>query len=163
MAAECYGINSGVNILDNAANNFYLTELQVEVGTAATEFERIPYEVLLAKCQRYLPMFEFDTTDNMTGFVGQNVSTTVALIGVPFPVKTRVKPTGVTVSGAAHFSLTQAGSGRVASTAVAVQTVSGRLAGALNITVGSGLIAGEATTLWSNSAGAKFYFTGCEL
>ena len=163
VAAECYGINSGVNILDNAANNFYLTELQVEVGTAATEFERIPYEVLLAKCQRYLPMFEFDTTDNMTGFVGQNVSTTVALIGVPFPVKTRVKPTGVTVSGAAHFSLTQAGSGRVASTAVAVQTVSGRLAGALNITVGSGLIAGEATTLWSNSAGAKFYFTGCEL
>jgi hypothetical protein len=53
VAAECYGINSGVNILDNAANNFYLTELQVEAGTAATEFERIPHSTQLAKCQRY--------------------------------------------------------------------------------------------------------------
>ena len=33
------GLNGQVNVLDSTSNNFYLTGLQFEVGSAATDFE----------------------------------------------------------------------------------------------------------------------------
>ena len=42
-----------VNCVDNTANNFYLTGVQVEVGSVATEFEHQTFSEELALCQRY--------------------------------------------------------------------------------------------------------------
>ncbi|MDP6587487.1 MAG: hypothetical protein QF535_22765, partial [Anaerolineales bacterium] len=48
-----YGTSSGVNNLDNTANNFYITGVQLEVGSSATDFEHVPYDYQLRRCERY--------------------------------------------------------------------------------------------------------------
>ena len=42
-----------VNIMASTSNYFYITGVQLEVGTAATSFERRPYTTELQLCQRY--------------------------------------------------------------------------------------------------------------
>ncbi len=42
-----------VNNADSTSNNFIITGVQYEVGTAASDFEFLPVDVNLARCQRY--------------------------------------------------------------------------------------------------------------
>jgi hypothetical protein len=42
-----------VNLADNTANEWYITGVQLEVGTSATPFEFLPYDVNLKRCRRY--------------------------------------------------------------------------------------------------------------
>jgi hypothetical protein len=42
-----------VNIADSDTNDFYLTGVQLEAGTTASDFEFLPVDVNLARCQRY--------------------------------------------------------------------------------------------------------------
>lgn len=42
-----------VNLADNTANNFWITGVQLEAGTTASDFEFLPYDVNLQRCQRY--------------------------------------------------------------------------------------------------------------
>ena len=42
-----------VNLADNTANEWYITGVQLEVGTSASDFEFLPYDVNLQRCQRY--------------------------------------------------------------------------------------------------------------
>ena len=64
---------------------FYITGVQLEAGSTATEFERRPIGVELALCQRF-----FARTDAYT-FIGANSSTVIGVI--PFPVEMRSSPT----------------------------------------------------------------------
>ena len=45
--------NTQVNFFDSTDNNFFLTGVQLEVGDAATNFEHLPFDVQLQRCQRY--------------------------------------------------------------------------------------------------------------
>ena len=49
-----YTTSNQVNFLSNTSNNFYITSFQVEIGNDATEFETLPFDVQLGRCQRYL-------------------------------------------------------------------------------------------------------------
>jgi hypothetical protein len=42
-----------VNIADSTSNDFLITGVQLEAGTSATDFEFLPIDVDLARCQRY--------------------------------------------------------------------------------------------------------------
>ena len=42
-----------VNLADNTANEFYITGVQLEAGTAASDFEFLPFDINLRRCQRY--------------------------------------------------------------------------------------------------------------
>jgi hypothetical protein len=42
-----------VNIADSTANEWYITGVQLEAGTTASDFEFLPVDVNLARCQRY--------------------------------------------------------------------------------------------------------------
>jgi hypothetical protein len=162
VSAESYGVNSGVNILDNAANNFFLTEIQVEVGSVATEFESRPYGTELALCQRYLYKLEADTADRGMGLVGQAYSTTTAIVPILFPVMPRTTVTGITISGATDFSLTVANSGRQASTGLIFGAAFPQGAWVAP-SVAANIVAGNAVTLWSAVDDASILFTGAEL
>ena len=42
-----------VNLADSTSNEWYITGVQLEVGSAASDFEFLPFDVNLARCQRY--------------------------------------------------------------------------------------------------------------
>jgi hypothetical protein len=42
-----------VNIADSTANDWYITGVQLEAGTTASDFEFLPVDVNLERCQRY--------------------------------------------------------------------------------------------------------------
>ena len=52
-----------VNHADSTSNNFYITGIQMEAGTSASEFEFLPVDVNLTRCQRY---FELQQTSYFT-------------------------------------------------------------------------------------------------
>ena len=76
-----------VNLADNTANNFWITGVQLEAGTTASDFEFLPYDVNLQRCQRYYyepPPCNIYTM-GITGFyIIENLN---------FPVEMRATPT----------------------------------------------------------------------
>ena len=162
QAGNLLATSNQVNGMDSASNYFRITDVQLEVGTVATPLEYETYSQTLAKCQRYLYVLRADTDDKGMGLMGQNYSTTVAIVPIVFPVTPRAKITGIETTGADHFALTVAASSRAESTGVAFG--SGGLDGIwLSVTVAANLAAGNAVTLWSANANAKIFFTGAEL
>ena len=51
-----------VNIADSTSNDFLITGVQLEAGTSATDFEFLPIDVSLGRCQRYYEKSYFFTT-----------------------------------------------------------------------------------------------------
>ena len=47
------GTSNQVNLFDSTSNDFYLTGVQLEIGTTASDFEFLPKDVNLTRCQRY--------------------------------------------------------------------------------------------------------------
>ena len=95
-----------VNELDNTANNFYLTGVQLEVGAAATDFEHRDYASELARCSRYFERIGGDRASQYIS-IGHTSATATCNIALPHRKK-RSNPT-VTVSGATHFNVAQSG------------------------------------------------------
>jgi hypothetical protein len=83
-----------VNVMDNVANDFFLTGVQLEVGTVATPFERRPYGTELVLCQRYFYIGEFAITNGATSASGQ------ILAGRAYhPVEMRITPNITFITG----------------------------------------------------------------
>ena len=74
-----------VNIADNTANEWYITGVQLEVGSVATPFEHESYGQTLAKCQRYYQVISVA--------VGCCINTTQAQFSVEYFPEMRVAPT----------------------------------------------------------------------
>jgi hypothetical protein len=49
--ADC--TSNQVNLADSTSNEWYITGVQLEVGTSATDFEFLPFDVNQQRCQRY--------------------------------------------------------------------------------------------------------------
>jgi hypothetical protein len=47
-----------VNLADSTSNEWYVTGVQLEVGTSASDFEFLPYDVNLNRCLRYFEICE---------------------------------------------------------------------------------------------------------
>ena len=145
---------------------FYITGVQLEVGSTATSFDYRPYGTELALCQRYLPVFNTNTiTGAFSGVVGGGMaySTSAALISYAFKVTPRTPPTGVTVSSASQFSLVLSNTGTYVPSAILFGDANSDTC-ILNCTGAAGLAAGDATFLRNNNATlGQILFTGCEL
>jgi len=82
-----------VNLADNTANEFYITGVQLEVGSVATPFEHRSYGEELALCQRY-----YFQTSGLVYALGYGTSPeNSAIAQVVSPTTMRATPT-VTVS-----------------------------------------------------------------
>ncbi len=82
-----YATSNQVNFFDSTSNNFYLTGVQIEVGSQASPFEHEPISTTLAKCQRYFVRY-----DGNAEFVCQFYSTSNGDFNVSTPVTMRAAP-----------------------------------------------------------------------
>ncbi len=77
-----------VNVVDNTANNWFLTGVQLEVGETATPFEHRSYGDELRRCQRFFQSFETGRVN--TSLVSIATSTSQAVINMPLQAEPRV-------------------------------------------------------------------------
>ena len=82
-----------VNVFDSTSNDFFITGVQLEVGSVATDFEHRSFAQELALCQRYFTKVAYAQGS------GSGDGTTMASVHARFGVDMRSSPT-ITVSGA---------------------------------------------------------------
>jgi len=64
-----------VNLADNTANEWFITGVQLEADTSASDFEFLPYDVNLQRCQRYYEILQAtDTYDTILATWNRNTS-----------------------------------------------------------------------------------------
>ena len=80
------------NFLDNTSNEFYLTGVQLEVGSEVTPFEFRPYSQELLLCQRYYQQI-VGNSDMVCAGPGRSNGTTNAPFSVPLSVPLAESPT----------------------------------------------------------------------
>jgi hypothetical protein len=93
------------SVVGTSGATFYLTGVQLEVGTNATNFDYRPYGTELALCQRYCCAFDnrvYSQTYYKFG-VATWTGTTSAMVSVSFPVNMRVPPTSMTSSTVSSY------------------------------------------------------------
>ena len=110
-----------VNLADSTSNYINFTGVQLEVGTSASDFEFLPYDVNLQRCQRYY--FEINPNGANGGPVypaRTNGGFDVQNIGIDCPVPLRIGNPSITIQSgtimqvwANTFSQTSAGGGSV--------------------------------------------------
>jgi hypothetical protein len=81
-----YGRSNQQNLLDNTANNIYITGVQLEVGSVATDFEHEDIAITRAKCERRLQRWTGSASSGSL-ITGNATSTTAATFSLPFRQK----------------------------------------------------------------------------
>jgi hypothetical protein len=138
-AADRRGASGQVNWAGTSGATFYITGVQLEVGSVATPFERRPYGTELALCQRYAYVNRvLSGSFGAFGLSGFFETTTVGLVPIRHPVEMRAAPTYS--FSAANTFYTQTTS-NVTPTAIALGNAS-IFGGVINATV-SGVTAGN--------------------
>jgi len=98
--------SSQVNLADSTSNDFWITGVQLEAGTTASDFEFLPVDVNLARCQRYY----YRITGSPAGSAAFNtigsgtaILTTRARVVMHHPVTLRTNPS-ISYTGTLYFT-----------------------------------------------------------
>jgi hypothetical protein len=129
------GVTGSVNVLGTNGATFYITGVQLEVGTNATNFDYRPYTTELQLCQRYFQLCG-------QGFTGNAEGTTAISINEKFQVQMRTAPSTSIVSGQSCYIRIAGGDASTASPTLTAPT------GVIN---GIWTLVGGFTGLTSNS------------
>ena len=94
------------NFFSSTSNNWYITGVQWEVGDAATDFEFLPFDVQLQRCQRYF----YKHTDPLTSnnepvCMGSMYSSSQCNGIIHFPVSMRTSPSLICTDASTHFRI----------------------------------------------------------
>jgi hypothetical protein len=159
VAANNSSVTGATNLMATLNATWYVTGVQLEVGTQATSFDYRPYGTELQLCQRYYYKIQANASGYLFG-TGFNSSTTVARAYIPFPVNFRTEATALEQSGtAADYQVFHGASTQTACSAVPVFSSATLNAGAINFTVASGLTAGQGSFIRSNSTSGYLGFS----
>jgi len=100
-----------VNLADSTDNDWYITGVQLEAGTTASDFEFLPYDVNLRRCYRYYWGWwdKADAASNgAIGGMAVNYSSSIVYISGHFPVEMRTTPSLDQGSGTAFYRFLRA-------------------------------------------------------
>jgi hypothetical protein len=92
--SNIFGATGQTNLLGTNGATFYLTGVQLEVGTVATPFERRQFGQELFLCQRYFQRFSAFCGSNFDSFLSYFGGTGTPSATQIFPVQMRATPTG---------------------------------------------------------------------
>jgi hypothetical protein len=128
------------NIIGTNGATFYITGVQLEVGSTATSFDYRPYGTELALCQRYFYKTIGSDVYSVLTAAGQGVSTTSAVLTVPTKVTMRTAPALATTG---NLCVTSNGlNGVTAVTSIAIYSRCTAEIPMVSAAVASGLTAG---------------------
>ena len=98
-------VDNQVNLADNTANEWYITGVQLEAGTTASDFEFLPFDIVHNRCLRYYTTSQgvanwgsFAPTDENAIFGDRLESFSNVPVNHRFPVRMRATPTVTTYS-----------------------------------------------------------------
>jgi hypothetical protein len=152
------GVSGMADVASTTGATFYITGVQLEVGSVATPFERRPFGTELALCQRYCYVVATAGGYSTYGTTGQFVSTTRVDFPILFPTYMRASPTG-TYTAANTYLPSSAGADFTPSAVASVAGSASSQAITVSFTV-SGATAGRAATLTDlNTATSKMTFS----
>ena len=146
-ASTLYTATGATSVVGTNGATFYITGVQLEVGSTATSFDYRPYTTELQLCQRYYYKVTASAANDGFSAGGQCYNTTGAVLSIPFPVTMRTTPTALEQSGTAgDYRLFGAATNGI--TCSSVPTFNGTTNQNIAVvegTVASGLVAGNST------------------
>jgi hypothetical protein len=163
VASQIYSVTGSTNVVSTNGATWYLTGVMLEVGTQATTFDYRSYGTELSLCQRYLPAWAYSGSNNQT-VTGGFMQSSTGLVSVhPFPVTTRIPPTGITVtSGSGSMNTSYSFNGAGTNPTVATFYYSSTSSATISWTI-TGATQYAGTQLYCTASGSSILFTGCEL
>jgi hypothetical protein len=145
-----------VSVVGTNGATFYITGVQLEVGSTATSFDYRPYGTELALCQRYCINYRSaDAGVYMRYGSGYANSATNLEINVHFPVTMRTNPSLTVTSTASNYGIYVAGGVSTCSTVPALDsasdnpsvcTVNANTAGSFSSSAGGSILSNNNTT-----------------
>ena len=84
------------NFLSSTDNTFRVTGVQLEIGDAATDFEHLPHDVQLRRCQRYYQQIPHTASGSYQATPVWGINANAMSTRFPLPVTMRAAPTGGT-------------------------------------------------------------------
>jgi len=152
VAGSKAGTSSVQNLFDNTANNIYIGQVKLEVGSSATSFEYESYGETVRKCERYYQQ-HLDTgvtpatnTANEIEYYASGHTSNAHTIGIPVFFGTRMRAAPTIVLYDAVGTINQ------------VTVSSGHVAGAVNYSNEKGFRAGGTSTA-ATTRHIQFYYT----
>jgi len=142
-----------VNLADSTSNEWYVTGVQLEAGTSASDFEFLPVDVNLRRCQRYFQMYvEGGNTSSKIPIALTAYGSNNATGGVPYYVEMRASPSG------SHSNVTcNYGGGTTSITGISYYATA--YASGMDITVsGQSWSTGRCVTIQYSATGAYMRF-----
>jgi hypothetical protein len=101
--------DSTTSFFDSTDREFFITGLQLEVGDQATDFEFLPFDVQLQRCQRYF--YKLDTADVTYFAIGYYYTSGAIYALVNYPVTMRAEATLTSSNSSESFIIYRAGAG----------------------------------------------------
>ena len=145
-----------VNVFDSTSNDFFLTGVQLEVGSVATDFEHRSFAQELALCQRYFNAYSTETVNGHWFLAaGYNSSNAGARGSFPFTVPMRAIPS-LALSDLSHFI--ELGTSKTISSITLADSGTGKNLTGLTVTFTTNTTAGFAYVIRSNSTSAVIKF-----
>ncbi len=146
-----------VNIADSTSNEWYITGVQLEVGTSASDFEFLPHDVNLMRCYRYcVNLVKGNQEDGAANepITGGRINNADQFVGIPFlPTEMRANPTLVANDISNNFYVGAGGNGGFITTIGAGESLR-RTIELHKSSMGLSLSAGDAATLLTANSNA---------
>jgi hypothetical protein len=93
-----------VNLGDSTSNDWYITGVQLEVGSAASDFEFLPFDVNEHRCQRYYFDYVKGNNQDVGMFTSYSGGTSSLYGHIDFPVRMRTNPSLITSNNTNDFA-----------------------------------------------------------
>jgi hypothetical protein len=98
-----------VDAQDSTSNNIYVTGIQLEVGDTATDFEFLPTDVNLKRCQRYYYLHSGEIANNKPIGIGYYYNASYIGVFLGFPTTMRNSPSTVAPNASNYFKFDRDG------------------------------------------------------
>ena len=153
-------VTGATSVVGTNGATWYITGVQLEIGTSATPFERRLYDKELASCQRYYAKMSAFSGNNYCAFgVGMWISSNTPNGFVKYPVSMRSAPT-ISYGGTLAVSY---GAGSLTNVTSVNSVYAGTDSALWQPTTGSVATAGQAGTIMANNDATCYVAFAAEL